>query len=66
MSNAQSVLDHLNEAARLLALAKDNPEFSTIIEGIVARAQNSSSDELETNIVCSMLYAAREAVEMKR
>ena len=62
MSNAQRALDHLSEAARLLAIAKDGPtNFSNLIEAMVERAAGND----QADMVCSMLYAARESVEMR-
>lgn len=67
MSNAQKVVDHLSEAARLLSFPAKNFEgdkngFSNIIEQLVERSRCDPNADM----ICSMLYAAREAVEMKR
>lgn len=65
--NAEKVVEHLNEAARLLsfpanAYKKDKFGFSNLIEQLVDRARSGPNADM----VCSMLYAARESVEMKQ
>ena len=60
----QQVLEHLRKAAQLLAELEENipaKHFSNAIESLVAVGQYGP----QGNMVCSMLYAARESVEMQ-
>jgi hypothetical protein len=56
MSQAQRLLDHLQEAAILIEA--DPNAFEDALEAIVERA----STQKNPDIVCSMLYAASESL----